>query len=63
MDKTLTEQEQNLIKDLLKHIGNDEDFNEEMASAVGMTVREFDDITESIFKKLGNGRLIIELEK
>jgi hypothetical protein len=53
----LTEQEQNLIKDLLKHIGRDDDFNKEMASAVGMSVKRFDKLAESIFKKLGNGRV------
>ncbi len=60
MNKELTVKEQNVIKDLLKHIGSDDDFNAEMASAVGMTVEEFDSITEDIFQKLQNGRLIIE---
>jgi len=60
MKNDLTEQEQNLIKDLLKHIGRDDEFNETMAEAVGMNVEQFDNLADSIFTKLGNGRLIVQ---
>jgi hypothetical protein len=56
----LTDEEANLIKDLLKHIGGDDDFNQEMANAVGMEVNEFNSLADSIFVKLGNGRLTVE---
>ena len=60
MKNDLTEQEQNLIKDLLRHIGRDDEFNETMAEAVGMNVEQFDNLADSIFTKLGNGRLIVQ---
>ena len=60
MKYNLTDSEANLIKDILKHIGRDDDFNAEIASAVGMNVNEFDNITNEIFNKLGNGRVTVE---
>ncbi len=56
----LNEEEQNLVKDILKHIGGDDDFNKEMAKAVGMSTRKFNKLADSIFIKLGNGRVTIE---
>lgn len=56
----LTEQEQNLIKDILKVIGNDDALNKQFARSVGMSEPEFNEISDSVFNKLGNGRLIVE---
>ena len=53
----LTESEQNLIKDILKAIGNDDDLNHQFANTVGMSVMEFNDVADKIFEKLGNGRI------
>lgn len=63
MNRQFTEQEQNLIKDLFKFIGRDDDFNREMADACGMRVSKFDRLAESIFKKCGNGRVTIVEDK
>lgn len=60
MKYNLTDSEANLVKDLLKHIGRDDNLNTEMASAVGMEENEFNDITDKIFNKLGNGRVTVE---
>jgi len=59
MSKQLTEHEENLIKDILKVIGNDEVLNKQFAKGVGMTERRFDAVTDRIFKKLGNGRVTV----
>lgn len=56
----LTEQEQNLLKDILKVIANDSSLTNRLSSTCGMSVRLFDEHAESIFNKLQNGRVIIE---
>lgn len=58
--KTLTTIEQNLIKDILKVIGKDDDLNTQFASAVGLSEDEFNQQTDVIFNKLQNGRLTVE---
>lgn len=58
----LTESQQNLVKDILKAIGKDDKLNEQFARAVGMDEDEFDEATETIFRKLGNGRLTVEIK-
>ena len=60
--KNLTVQEQNLIKDILKVIGNDDEMNASFAQSVGMTERGFNEISDLIFNKLQNGRLTLEGE-
>lgn len=57
----LTEQEQNLVKDVLKFMGQDDDLNAQFAKACGFdNAEDFDLVADSVFKKLGNGRLIVE---
>lgn len=53
----LTKQEQNLLKDILKAIGNDSFQNKSFAATCQMSEVEFDAITDEVFKKLGNGRV------
>lgn len=53
----LTKQEQNLVKDILKTIGTDQLRNKFFAATCGMPEVEFDAIADSVFKKLGNGRV------
>lgn len=60
MNKQLTEKEQNVIKDILKIIGKDDEMNESFAAGLGMDVEEFDEITETIFRKCENGRLTVQ---
>lgn len=60
--KNLTEQEQNVLKDILKHIGNDVFLNREIAKVVNLSEVEFDAITDSVFRKLGNGRVTVANE-
>jgi hypothetical protein len=57
----LTEQEQNLIKDILKAIGNDDFLNAQFARGVGMSQVEFNGIADKIFEKLGNGRVTFDI--
>ena len=55
----LTTQEENVIKDILKLIGNDSELNRTIAKACQLSEVEFDAITDSAFKKLGNGRVTL----
>ncbi len=57
----LTEQEENVIKDILKVIGNNDVCSTAMfLSECKLTNRAaFDDLCDSIFNKLGNGRLTV----
>lgn len=57
--KPLTKEEENVVKDILKVIGNDETLNKQFATACGLAEVEFDSIADSVFRKLGNGRLIV----
>ena len=56
----LSQPEQNLIKDILKLIGRDDDLNTQVATSLGMSVDQFNGLSDSAFIKLGNGRLIVE---
>jgi hypothetical protein len=56
----LTESDENLIKDILKVIGQDSTLNRQFASAVGLKTKGFNDATDAIYTKLGNGRVIFE---
>jgi hypothetical protein len=60
LNKQLTESQQNLVKDILKVIGKDDQLNAQFAKAAGMSEDEFDEATEEIFRKLGNGRVTVE---
>lgn len=59
MNAPLTTQEENLIKDILKLIGNDDDLNTGFPKSLEypMEQDEFDKLSDSIFNKLGNGRV------
>lgn len=57
MSKELTEREENLIKDLLRFIGGDDDFEKEIARACGMGRKAFIKCADDIYIKLGNGRV------
>lgn len=56
---TLTTQEENLIKDILKTIGNNPAANRRYAQTCGLSEVEFDSVADSIFRKLGNGRVTL----
>ncbi len=58
----LTKQEENLVKDILKVIGRDTFLNTSFASAVGLSEEQFDGLADSIFLKLGNGRVTVLTE-
>jgi hypothetical protein len=60
MKYNLTDDEANVIKDILKAIGRDDELNDSMAAAVGMSQDKFNDVTDEIFNKLGNGRVTVE---
>jgi len=53
----LTKQEQNLVKDILKAIGSNDLRNKFFAGVCDIPEKEFDDLADSVFKKLGNGRV------
>lgn len=59
MNKPLTEQEENVVKDVLRRIGNDTTLYPMFAKACNLSEVEFDSIADSVFKKLGNGRLTV----
>jgi hypothetical protein len=56
----LTDAEANLVKDILKVIGNDDELNMSMAQAVGMDEDTFNMASDEIFDKLQNGRLTVQ---
>ena len=60
MNKNLTDAEQNVVKDILKLIGKDDEMNESFAAQLGMDLDDFNEIADLIFEKLQNGRLTIE---
>lgn len=55
----LTEQQENLIKDILKLIGQDEELNANVAEALGLPLDEFNNLTDAAFTALGNGRVTV----
>lgn len=55
----LSEQEQNVIKDILKTVANDPKLTNRLSAACDMTPKLFDEVTESIFNKCQNGRVIV----
>ena len=59
MNTTLTPAQANLIKDILKVIGNDDELNMKMAQAVGMDDDSFNDLADEIFDACQNGRLTV----
>jgi len=54
----LTEQQTNLVKDILKFIGCDDELNAQLAEAIGMTDETFTKIADEVFINLGNGRIV-----
>lgn len=48
----LTDDEANVIKDILKTIGRDDELNDSMATSLGMSQDKFNDVTDGIFAKL-----------
>ena len=60
MNGELTVEEQNLIKDILKEIGNDTHLTERIIHAVRMKEEKFEHFADSIFNKLQNGRVTVE---
>ncbi len=59
MNGTLTTTEENLIKDILRAIGQDDNLNKDFARALGMAEPKFNEISDLVFTKLGNGRLTV----
>ena len=55
----LTDEEANVIKDVLKTIGEDAKMTRACAKAAGLTEKDFNDITDKAFIALGNGRVTI----
>ena len=53
----LTEEEQNLIKDLLKELDRYSPSVKRVAASMRIPPREVEDRMDVIFRKLGNGRL------
>lgn len=49
----LTDEEANIIKEILKAIGRDDELNDSMAAALGMSQDKFNNVTDGIFIKLG----------
>lgn len=62
LDNQLTEQEENVIKDLFMHVGNSPAALR-AAQDNGLTMPEFDKTADSIFLKLGNGRVTLVTEE
>ena len=60
MKYNLTDSEANLVKDILKVLGKDDDLNAQVAEATGFELNEFNDLADSIFTKLGNGRVTVD---
>lgn len=62
----LTAEEQNLIKDILKYIGNHTGMTTEFAREIlgrnSGVVARFNKLADSIFGKLQNGRLTVEIK-
>jgi hypothetical protein len=56
----LTNDEANLVKDILKALGKNDELNNSVASMVGMEENQFNLLADSIFSKLGNGRVTVE---
>lgn len=57
MKYDLTNDEANTLKDILRVIGKDDDLNDSFAEGLGMSVEDFNDATDIIYTKLGNGRV------
>ena len=57
---TLNEDEENFVKDILKTIGNDSRLTTKFSAAMGIKVADFDVMADSVFYKMGNGRVTIE---
>ncbi len=55
----LSETEENVVKDILKRIGRGKNLSHEMAISCNMTGNQFETVTDSVFKKLGNGRVTL----
>lgn len=54
----LTNTEQNFLKDILKFFGEvDDEFLGQVVQGLGMTLDEFDELADSCFTKLQNGRV------
>ena len=60
MKYNLTNDEANTIKDILRTLGKDEELNNQMAEGLGMSVDAFNETTDAIYSKLGNGRIIVK---
>lgn len=56
----LTDMEADMVKDILKIIGNDRTLNNQMARATGHSVNNFNMVADNVFRKLGNGRVTVE---
>lgn len=57
----LTPNEANLVKDVLRIIGRNPKTESEYAREIGMTDLEFVEMSDSIFNKLGNGRVTFDV--
>jgi hypothetical protein len=55
----LTDEQANVVKDVLKLIGQDDELNARFAAAVWMSTDKFNDVTDGAFIALGNGRLTV----
>ena len=60
MKYDLTNNEANLLKDILKIVGRDDGLTLDLAEGLGMSADAFNDISDVIYSKLGNGRILTE---
>lgn len=60
MNKNLTVEEQNMVKDILKIIGNDDGLTKQFAKGLSISVIQFNLVADSIFAKCQNGRLTVQ---
>ena len=56
----LTDEQANLLKDILKAIGHKPSVTKGLAAATGKTVKEFNQIADETFLALGNGRVTVQ---
>lgn len=53
----LTDEQANLLKDILKVIGKDDELTAQFAGALGIGIEGFNPIADGAFIALGNGRV------
>ena len=57
---TLSTEQQNFVKDVLKVIGQDDTLNHQFARALALNDIEFNEIADATFKACENGRVTFD---